>query len=450
MLFLDLSRFVGVSVILSFKVIFVEMMRLLHTPLFFCLMIASLSAFGQDCGKRGIWWDDYERFIPRGEHPTFTIRINYVIPTREDGTGNFDPDIEEHREALEDYIAYANKLWLKLEDPKDSICYTGKDFIPSTYIQYHLNEIIVVKNNFLWNRTNGRGCPNDRTWFLNVIEDSISKIPKYANAINIYLPNDSTAWFDNVLGGKECARGGKYPPCSELPSYKNLDRSSRICISSSFNKYWYMKNCVPNDTIANPKRHTWESAISYWDMSSRGHTIAHELGHSMGLNHANRYHGRNKCHSSIMNQRHGAPHNYLQPSEIGRMHRNLRMSNIRDFVIEDVYIQKPMYIHEDEEPTLDFKSYEDIVVESGATLTLSCDMSFPAEAKIILRPGSRLIVSGGVVSGRKGSLDWGGIVLERYRRPFWRSKSTAQEAEIIIESGEVRAGSPKRRKRRKG
>lgn len=398
---------------------------------FFCVLSA------QHCSTRSEWWSDKEQYIPKEDTPFFELKVNYVIPQRADGTGNFSEDDPEHEALLEDYLSFSNWLWKKLKDPKDETCYPGDDFVPSTYIRFKLNAIIYVQDDYLWNAENGSACPNDRNWYLNGLEKEIQENPDHADAINIYLPNDSSSYFAMIIDQTSFDDPKDKPPCSELPSKKDLNRSSRINLSGAYNKYWFMKHRVPTDTVLNPKGHSWEGELIGWERSSRGHTIAHELGHSMGLQHSNEYHGRNRCHFSIMSQRHGSPHNYLQPSEIGKMHRNLRLTNIRDFLTHDVYVSNPMVIEGDHVMDMDFKSYEDFIIASGATLEVSCPISFPQQASLIIQPGGRLVIGEGTVSGRNTSEEWMGVVVQQYRKPFWKRRKPSEKG-IIETTGEGR------------
>ncbi|MDA0714855.1 MAG: hypothetical protein O3B83_06280 [Bacteroidetes bacterium] len=395
------------------------------------LIVSSLVA-QEECGSSSMWWRDHERYIPGDETPIFYVRINFVIPQRSDGTGNFTASDPEHEFQLRTSVEKLNEHWLKLTDPKNSECYRGEDFVPSTYIQFVLNDIIYFQDNYYWNAENGAGCPNNTNWFLNDLEKEVRKNPEWDRAINIYMPNDSSDYDVLVLERTFTDEPQSKPGCSELPTNKELDRSSRICFGNAYNKYWWMQNVVVNSEKYNKNLHPW-SVLKTWDYGGRGSVMAHELGHSMGLNHSNEYHGRNKCHESIMNQLFASPHNYLQPSEIGKMHRNLRLTNIRNFLQEDVYVPTAIVIEKpDEVLDIDFKAYEDFIIKDGASLRIACALSLPAEARIYVEPGGRLIIDEAVLSTRG---DEGTPVIELQEKKTWfltpKRKRKSADIELI-------------------
>jgi hypothetical protein len=386
------------------------------------LLIFFYSQAQSECKGKEAFWKDPMNFIPAEDSPTFFVRVNYVIPQKKDGSGNYTASDPEHEFLLRKSIDIANWHWKELTDPRNKVCYTGDDFISSTYVQFVLNEFIYFQDDYYWNAENGAGCPNDGNWFLNDLEIEIRKNPKYDRAINIYLPNDSSDYDVLVLEKTFRDEPKGKPGCSELPTVRDLDRSSRICLGNDYNQFWWLKNVVIEEEALNPKMEPW-SVLQGWNYSGRGNVLAHELGHSMGLSHGNEYHGLNKCHESIMNQLFVSPHNYLQPSEIGKMHLNLRVSNIRDFLQEDVYVKKPIIIEENRVLEIDFKAYEDIVIKDGATLIIRCKLSLPAEAEVIVEPGGKLILDGGILHSRSTSETDVVIQLQEKRSCFLKSKA---------------------------
>lgn len=115
----------------------------------------------------------------------------------------------------------------------------------------------------------------------------------------------------------------------------------------------------------------------------------------------------------------GGPHSfYLSPKQAGRMHRALSLFN-NSFIVDN----RPMHKYVKEEysfgvpytvsssETWDFaiKMYQDIVVEAPATLTLQCEVRMPVAGRIIVKPGAKLVVDGGVVTSAHDGEFWSGI-----------------------------------------
>ncbi len=410
-------------------------------------MFISLSFFSQEnCERSSDLWRDYKRFIPEQESAVFTIKVNYVIPQKSDGTGNFSEDDEDVIYLFEHSFKTINKLWSKLKEPEDKDCYPHDDFLNDTFIRFELNEVIFVQNDHYWNADNGSGCPNNNNWWLNELEEEIRQNPKYDNAINVYMPNLPEVYQELVIDRTLVDQPDGKSPCSELPSNSDLNRSSRINMAGGFNKYWWMKNVVPTSETYNSKGYPWNPSIRSWLTGSSEHTLAHELGHSMGLSHANEFHGRNKCDESIMNQGFGKPHNYLQPTEIGKIHRNLRMSNIRNFLSEDVYSLVPFLVDTDTEFSMDFRSYEDIIVKDGATMTVRCALSLPERAKIVVEPGGTLIIREAQISHRTSLVQPMGIEVQKERGFFLFKKSKRKKGSVRLEEGGTYLGKTYKKK----
>jgi len=99
--------------------------------------------------------------------------------------------------------------------------------------------------------------------------------------------------------------------------------------------------------------------------------------------------------------------------QLGIMHRssvleNFRNSNygVRDHITG--YHTIPWNVTTDETWDFSMKMYQDLVVKSGATLTVQCELQFVPQAGVIIEPGGRLIVDGGKLTG-----EW-------YYQDFWR------------------------------
>lgn len=391
---------------------------------------------------------NYSQYIPHEGSAVFTLRLNIIIPQREDGTGNFNSDDPETEWIFKKAVGKVNDLYATFKDPKDNACYKGEDFIPSSFIQFKLNEIIYIKDDYFWNADNGSGCPNDKNWYMNELEKQIASDPRYVDAINVYFPVSEKA-LTALLNKTKLDEPKATPPCSELPTRKDLGRSSRICMAGSYTKYLWTRDVYINDPKLNKNNYPWDPVVKDWQWSARGHTLAHELGHSLGLNHGNEHHGRNRCESSIMNQLHNKPHNYLQPTELGKIHRNLRLTNIRNYLVEDVYNPHPIIIEDDEVLDIDYQGYEDIIVRSGKTLIVTCRLTLPAQARIRVEPGARLIIDGGSVSGRNMSDSWQGVTLEQQKSCFLKKKSKRLKGELILQNSGSIIG-PKTESKKRG
>jgi hypothetical protein len=109
------------------------------------------------------------------------------------------------------------------------------------------------------------------------------------------------------------------------------------------------------------------------------------------------------------------------------MHRALSLYNnifkvnnkpMHRYVKEDQSFYLPLTILENEVWDFSIKMYQDIIIEAGKTLTISCEVKMPIDGKIIVKQGAHLIVDGGHVTTAH-SHPWQGIQV-------WGNKSESQ------------------------
>jgi hypothetical protein len=102
---------------------------------------------------------------------------------------------------------------------------------------------------------------------------------------------------------------------------------------------------------------------------------------------------------------------YLSPLQLGRLHRNSHFLAGRNFVYNvDPPDQTPWNITKDETWDFDIRMFTNIIVKSGHTLTVKCRIQMPEDGQIIVEPGARLVIDGGIVTSYNGVSMWDGIV----------------------------------------
>lgn len=112
------------------------------------------------------------------------------------------------------------------------------------------------------------------------------------------------------------------------------------------------------------------------------------------------------CTNNVMSGK-GSTKYWISPLQAGRIHRSTCMYSIRQYTWG--YDSIPHLITQNETWDFSFKSYRDIVVKPGATLTIQCDLQMIPEARIIIEPGAQLVVDGG------------SITLAKYAEiPYWK------------------------------
>ncbi|HRH62860.1 MAG TPA: T9SS type A sorting domain-containing protein, partial [Bacteroidia bacterium] len=175
----------------------------------------------------------------------------------------------------------------------------------------------------------------------------------------------------------------------------------------------------------------WQNHFGYF----QGH-LPHELGHHLGLHHPYDSETLSTTNSDFLDDLFPNPPSYflcnnmmgfqsntleksLTPKQMGRMHRSLstNLSNgvhtvVRHFAYG--YSALPHNINTNETWDFTFKSYNDIVVKSGATLTLKCRLEMVPGSKIVVESGASLVINGATItSARCGGPEyealWAGI-----------------------------------------
>jgi hypothetical protein len=182
--------------------------------------------------------------------------------------------------------------------------------------------------------------------------------------------------------------------------------------------------------------------------------LSHELGHFLKLDHTYNYEQLITSHIDYLDDVFpnppfyfngdnvmggGEPNDFISPKQMGRSHRTLSLNYERNFAYG--YSSLPHDITQNETWDFTFKSYNDIVIKNGATLTLTCRLEMVPQAKIVVENGGKLIVDGGVItSARCGGPShegfWQGIVVQGDEN-LAQSPASNQGVLEIINSGTI-------------
>jgi len=372
----------------------------------------SSSASAPNCSKTSTLWSSNARHIPRTDARSIQVRANFIIVQKADGTGNFQ-DIPEHRAFLDEWFEDCNLQLRSLHGTSNC-----SPVVNNTKIQIVPNWIFYPDpTEYYWDNDNNPGgeeCPNS-SWWLNGLDAIFNANPAIPRGINVYLTVDGSIYNELVVLGTindPEQNGMAYTWCSEHPSNTNLTKPSRISVANLFLKYWWFQNHP--DVIGVPF-----STSRNWIVGEGGYILAHEFGHSfIGC-----YVHKSGCTNHLMaSTQDGGDRNVLLEDDIGCIHRNLAISNLRQFIVCEETYNPPgtlasstdfdRVVTSDETWDLDIRLYSNVTVKTGATLTVTCKLLMPLQGLIKVEQGAKLIADGGTITRANtcsSSQHWGAV-----------------------------------------
>ncbi len=360
-----------------------------------------------------------------------TVYLSFNIWLRSDGTGVFT-DEEYINNKLHELVERLNRIFYSTPLPSSPI--EGVDYLRDSHIQFELKAIDYYRNSDLYTATCSSGPRLNRYVFR--------KHPQKRQYLNIHLTSGN------------CRGATGY---ANYPSGRNLESDS------------YLVSFLRQDAD--------QYAYGYWAFMLH---IAHELGHNFELRHPYdsefcRFshpdflfdlfgfekqdwcnNPRSNCDVCFQQGKWDCPiddpqttctnnimggnsdSGSITPLQMGRMNRTLAIRSLRKYAWG--YSEEPFEVETSQQWTFNKKFYQDIRVASGVTLYLKGTLEMVPEARIILEPGSKLIVDGGLITNAMYSKSlWQGVIIEPVASrglAFWRKKKSPGEL-IILNNGSI-------------
>ncbi|MCF8410267.1 MAG: hypothetical protein K9G31_03145, partial [Crocinitomicaceae bacterium] len=374
-------------------------------------VIEPFNALGMTCTEN---LPDYNNYYNRynfykdnyNEHPTVTIGLNFNIWQKNDGSGNWTNDASSIAR-LYQVVEWMNSHYQNNIAPSDPI--NGIVDYTTTKIKFEINQIYFYQNSNLWSSSNSFALNNA----------AFSAHPSSKSFLNIH-----------ITGGYYMGASG----FANIPSH-NLSMDHYVV---TFNN----------------------EAIPEGDWAFAGH-LCHELGHNLGLDHTyngancnqsdpdylsdihnygpcphaggwscDPYSNSNTCTNNMMGGTNGGF--YFSPMQIQRMHRSLALSSIRKYVkCENFPTENYVEISSNQTWDFNIKFYNSIRVKAGNTLTIMCKVVMSPGLNIIVEPGAKLILDGGVISTECNEY-WGGIQVYGNSN---LTQTAANQGTVILKNG---------------
>jgi len=379
-----------------------------------------------------------ETYIPyNATAPTITLKVNFNVWQKGDGTGNYPDD------------AYMNSYFQSTVDFINSH-FIGRNLLPSKEIpgtyEFVPNTRIIVEHEVFYYPVEslyGDDTIANLTTYLKTYH------PERLESINIHIirkfvshaGSANTPNYDNDLLNLYIRNYNKNP-VPEIPEGGSWGFADHIAHELGHNfglRHTYYNspgNCCHegyNDGIS-PGHPDWlwdvleEEGSSTWPCYDPQNGICY---HNASWEGCDPFDPLSGCTNNLMGGVHIEKNK--SPLQIGRMRRELSLKTIRKYA--HGYNSIPFVISNDETWDFSIKFYQDLVIESGATLTVQCEVQMVPEAKIVVKPGGKLIIDGGRIgTDYFNKAPWQGIYVEGDRE---LPQTFANQGAVILQNGAI-------------
>lgn len=350
-----------------------------------------------------------------------TLKCNFVIIRRDDGTGNLDPSSPfwgEWEQQMNNELANITDV---------AMCSTGYPLDSKVRVQF---EVHTINNTSAWDwyaeanadnfpstsSPNGSYiCPRfDNSW--SGLENAITAFEQSRfGEINFFFTDNGELvgiLEDHLANNTEpnepyidrfsAAGNGLASGCSIFPqSYFSQASENSYVIAHTYSDY----------LIRNNFHHIWwpqyanESAATVWSWSYGGKKLLflHEMGHNV----LSMYHD-NSCRQ-LMTTSWSQRTNHITKTQLEKLHRNLATTDLHNAVdcsnLDDVC---PVQVVSNETLDKPMSVFGDLIIKSGVTFTVKSSIFFSEKSKVIVEEDAKFIVDGGLLTSGCGST-WKGI-----------------------------------------
>ena len=369
---------------------------------------AELQKNSTNCGNTSPYayhYHDNPKYIPQVTDDVIYVKLNFIFPTKPDGTGNFEQNNPEHTAFLNSFVDMINYRLANLGSP-DNTCENSSQQISDTKIRVIVNKIWKVDPawDFLvtgFNPANNNPYDNNSilipgsTYYYSYYDND----PTIPPGINITFPNNGQIYTEYQNGNFSQTPLGW--AASEFPFTYQFDAKSRQLWPDIYNGFLHRKQfAVGNPALGSP---TWET-VKQWYYSDMGaRAMVHELGHNLGLYH-------HDCGANLMSYSAGN-HNYLSIEDVSMMFQTASVTSVRQYFTENSFKNTYLNVNSDELWDINFRNYSNVKIDNNSRLKLTCKLIMAPQGRVVVKSGSNLVIEGADVRSANDS-SWNGIKVE--------------------------------------
>ena len=358
-------------------------------------------------------------YIPNESTPIVTIPVNINIWREDDGTGNWWQNTPAFRDSLQLAFNYLNIIFS--QNVPYSLYIPNAQFIEDTKVRFIIDTVYYYNNSLL---AHEHMLPP----FENYL---VSSHPERLKNFNIHLSIDtsstmsgSASWYDDDY--HSIVTINQYRPQHLYAFAQHMAHE----FGHTFGLYHtYYKGSIETNII-DSSEFLWDVfgiETQTWCSFPPTKVCYHEAGWDCDISDPT-----NTCTNNIMGGTKYARH--FSALQCGRIQRALQVSSMRHFAYGEV---NPPDLHITSNQLVDYtrRYYQNVVVDSGGTLTVTCQVEMSQNARLSIRPGGKLVVDGGTLTSACSGEMWQGIEIvgDRNKRqlPQWQGSVELKNGAVI-------------------